>query len=170
MSTFKLFIITFTLLALFYNKASFSNIQNNNLQTKIKAKTINIKREGSKIEFRNNAVMENGDTSILADKIIVFYDDNEDNNETSIKEIEAIDNVKIFNQEFVATGQKGFYKPSQKTFTILNNVVFNNGTSIAKGEKFIYNLESKRGFLVGDKENAKKLKNDDRVIVIINDK
>ncbi len=170
MKSFKLIIIiTFILSATFYNKTSFSNIQNNNSQTKIKAQIINVKRNSNKIEFSQNAILENDDTSILADKIIVFYDEDKDNETTSIKEAIAIDNVKIFNQEFVATGDNGLYNTKEESFTIKDNVIFNNGTSIAKGEKFIYNVKSKRGFLVGNAQNASKLKSDSRVIVIINE-
>jgi lipopolysaccharide transport protein LptA len=165
----KLIIITFLITIFADNKASFSNIQNNNTQTKIKSQFIHIKRKSNKIEFSKNAIIENGDTSILSDKVIVFYEDEDSNKSNLIKEAHAIGNVKIFNQEFVATGESGVYDPNEESFTIKDNVIFNNGTSIAKGEKFIYNIKAQKGWLVGDKENAKKLKNDDRVIVIINE-
>ena len=78
-----------------------------------------------------------------------------------IKRIEAKDNVKIFNDEFLATGKSGFYDPKADNFILEEDVVINQGTSVATGEKFIYNLTTKKGNLVGQKN--------DRVIVIIND-
>ena len=150
-----------------YAKPSYSTIQNNNSQTEIKSRLIKIIRKSGKINFIDNASIENGDTSILADKIVVFYDESK-NSTNSINKADAIGNVKIFNDEFVVTGSKGFYRPGEETFTMVDDVIFNNGTSISKGEKFIYNLVTKRGFLVGGDKNLSEQK-DNRVIVIINE-
>ncbi len=173
MSTgFFRFIIIFLISYFSYSKISFSNIQNNNAPTKIKAEIIKVIRNSGEIEFINNAIIENADTSILADKIIVFYnekgDNNSSNNKTSIKEAKAMGNIKIFNDEFVATGDNGFYKPEDESFVITDNVIFNDGTSIAKGERFVYNLAKRKGLLLGAKDEVENVKNN-RVIVIINE-
>ena len=93
------------------------------------------------------------------------------------KKIEAKNNVKIFNGEFIATGKYGFYNPDQNTVILKENVIFNNGTSIANGEKFTYDLKTKKGDLIGNKNLPIKsqsdvsdgTKPDGRVIVIIDD-
>ncbi len=69
------FIIIISIFLNFNNNTAFSNIQNNNEPTKIKAEIINVIRNSGEIQFTNNAIIENSDTSILADKIIVFYNE-----------------------------------------------------------------------------------------------
>ncbi len=68
----------------------------------------------------------------------------------------------------MATGDKGFYKPQDESFIITDNVIFNDGTSIANGEKFIYNLVTKKGLLIGDKSELDGIKNN-RIMIIINE-
>ncbi len=178
MKFFKLFFIFFTILISLQYSPAFSKAQNNDTTkpsfkkndepTTIKSKSINVKRKSGIVEFDQDAVIENGDTSILSDKMIVFYDENKDDKTSNINKIEAINNVKVFNEEFIVTGDNGSYDPHEETLIITNNVVFNNGTSIANGEKFTYNLKTNKGFLVGKKADIKNLKSD-RVIVIINE-
>lgn len=148
-------------------KAEFSS----NSKTTIKSKTINIKRKSGQIEFLEDAIVENADTSILADKIVVFYDDKK-SKDNVIKNIVATGNVKIFNQEFVATGEEGSYDPKKEIFTITKNVIFNNGTSIASGDKFIYEVKTQKGFLTANNKIPSNTRNGvlkgNRVTVIIN--
>lgn len=141
---------------------------NTNSKTTIKSKKIIIKRDSGRIEFIQDAIVENADTSILADKIIVFYDESKKGKDNVIQNIKAIGNVKIFNQEFVTTGESGSYDPKKEIFTIIKNVVFNNGTSIAKGEKFIYDVKTQTGYLTGSDEKKKNLESG-RVTIIINE-
>lgn len=159
-------LIILTLLVSYNIKPSYCNIQNNNSVTKIKSKTIHVKRKSGKIELFDDVIIENDDTSILANKAIVMYVENI--SKISLKDVTVSGNVKIFNEEFVATGDNGTYDPKDESFTINENVIFNDGTSIAKGNKFIYNLRSKRGFLVADPKKINKLENK-RVILIINE-
>lgn len=154
--------------------------KNGTIITKVKSNFIDIKRKSQTIDFIDNAVVEREDASFLADKMTAYYYENSDkkaeNNQTgqskSIKKIDAWGNVKVFNEEFTATGDSGVYDPALGEFILLDNVIFNNGTSLAKGEKFVYNLNTKKGYLVGVKnqENTTPENNEDhRVTVIIGD-
>jgi lipopolysaccharide transport protein LptA len=142
------------------------------VKTTIYSKFISVKRKSGIIEFLDNVIVEQEDISFLADRMLVYYDENKkeevgDAAEVSaIKKIDAFGHVKIFNQEFVATGQTGSYDPALGVFTIEENVTFNNGTSLANGNKFVYNVETKKSNLFGNdtKENGLK---DNRVLVII---
>ena len=156
--------------------------------TTITSKIINIKRNKEEIEFLKNVVAEREDTSILADRMLVKYVEDKTKAD-SIEHIYAYGNVRIFNQEFVVTGDKGFYDPQLGDFIVEENVIFNNGTSRANGEKFIYNVISNKGYLTGadpqeepvnenfeDGEDIEegsdeptKAKKDNRVILIIGD-
>lgn len=187
MNILRLFIFS-TIIFVAYNKPCLSNIQKNNSAnkkkevkvedsnspTKIKSKTIKVKRKSGIIEFNDNAVIEKDDSSILADKMVVFYEEQKTDKSANLKKVEAIGNVKIFNQEFTVTGKKGIYTPSDDSLVIQDDVILNDGTSVAHGQKFLYNLKTKKGLLdgVNSNENSKNLPKkagNGRVTVIINE-
>jgi len=95
----------------------------------------------------------------------VLYDE-KSSEKSEIRRIEAKENVKIFSEEFVASGDFGYYEPKQEIFVLEKNVIVNNGTSIASGDKFIYNTTSKKGRFVGKKEETA-IATDKRVVVVI---
>ena len=150
-----------------------------NYQTRIRSDIIDIKQKSQKIDFIGNVVVEREDTSLLANKMEVFYLDkvsnkNASKNNSNIKEIKAFGNVKMFNDEFVASSDLANFYPDKNIFILEKNVIVNNGTSILNGDKFIYDLKTKKGNFIGqrtnniiDKNNAKSV--DDRVTVIIGD-
>jgi lipopolysaccharide transport protein LptA len=146
--------------------------------TTIKSKTIQIHRLSKQIIFLDDVEVEREDTTFLSDKMIVYYNENKKSKNDqpgSIKRIDAEKNVRIFREEFVATGDHGSYDPQAGTFAIEKNVIFNNGTSIAKGEKFTYNTKTQKGYLTGAPKTAGDIEGkiidqkDNRVIVIIDD-
>lgn len=88
---------------------------------------------------------------------------------SEIKKIEAFDNVRIFSEDFIASGEYGYYDPKQSFFVLERNVIVNNGTSIASGDKFVYNIKTKKGNFVGKKNETSITGNggDKRVVVVI---
>lgn len=145
-------------------------------QTRIRSDIIDIKQKSQKIDFIKNVVIEKDDSSMLADKMTIFYDSKEDKNtsskKNSIKKIEANTNVKIFSQDFVASGDSGYYDPKNNKFILQENVLVNNGTSIASGKEFVYDIKTKKGQFIGDKDlikNKEKSLKDGRIMVIINE-
>lgn len=120
-----------------------------------------------------NVVVEKDDSSLLAQKMIVTYEEKESSakSDQKIKRIEADNNVKIFSEEFIGSGDIGYYEPQNDMFVLEKNVVINNGTSIASGDKFVYNLKTKKGNFVGKKDETSINGNggDKRVIVVIGD-
>ena len=151
--------------------------------TKIRSKKIDIRRDISQIKFIGDVIVENGDNSMLSREMIVVYE--EENNKSlskysgkssKIDRIDAIGNVKIFSQEFVATSKKGYYIPRQEKFVLIGDVIVNNGSSIASGNKFIYNLITNKGNFIGEENHSsfsgsggssKSQQKDNRIIVII---
>lgn len=88
-----------------------------------------------------------------------------------IKRIEAKDNVRIFTEEFIGSGDFGYYDPTGNIFVLEKNVIVNNGSSIASGDKFIYDIATKKGRFVGKKDETSIVGNggDKRVVVVIGD-
>ncbi len=120
----------------------------------------------------HNVVVEKNESSLLAQKMTVFYEENkagQDSKKSKIKKIEAKENVKIFSEEFVGSGDSGFYDPQQNTFVLEKNVIVNNGTSIASGNKFLYDLTTKKGRFLGKKDETSISNSggDKRVVVIL---
>lgn len=137
---------------------------------RIRSDIIDIKRKSQEINFFHNVVIEKDDGSLLAEKMTVFYDEeNKDSKGSKIKRIEAKENVKIFSEEFVGSGDSGFYDPGKNIFVLEKNVIVNNGTSIASGDKFLYDLATKKGRFLGKKDETSIAENGDdkRVMVII---
>ena len=163
--------------------------------TKIRSDIIDIKRKSQTINFLHNVVVEKEDSTLLAQKMTVFYEDeksvedkpgkdvdavenetdsttakkNSAKKGTKIKRIDAADDVKIFTQEFVAKGEIGHYDPEKDIFVLEKNVIVNNGGSVANGDKFVYDLKTKKGNFVGKQRDMSPLLRDEdnRVVVVI---
>lgn len=147
----------------------------NPIETRISSDIIDIKKKSQKIDFINNVIVEKQDLSMLAKKMTVYYfdnkiDDNSSNKNSSIKEVKAYDNIKLFNNEFTASSDFAIFDPNKNIIILEKNVIVNNGTSVIKGDKFIYDLNSKKGQVLGQK-NLKNIheKIDERVTIIIGD-
>lgn len=144
-----------------------------NTQTRIRSDIIDIKQKSQKIDFIGNVVVERDDISLLSNKMEVFYvDKSVKNSDSNIKEIKAFGDVKMFNDEFVASSDLANFFPDKNIFTLEKNVIVNNGTSILTGDKFIYDVKTKKGNFVGQKISNNSEKNnvktvDDRVTIII---
>lgn len=167
------------LLAASYNQAIAAKKSKTETPTRIRSDIIDIKRKSRIVKFINNVVVEKDDSSLLAKEMIVIYDEksqesrniagSEENNNVSIKRIDASGNVKIFTEEFIASGDYGHYDPKRDVFILEKNVIVNNGTSIASGNKFIYNIKTKQSNFVGakDETSISKKNGDKRVTVVI---
>jgi len=149
-------------------KKNVSNVKAQS-QTRIRSDIIDIKRKSQTINFSGNVVVEKDDSILLAENMLVVYFENKDAGDSEIKRIEARNNVKIFTEEFIASADFGYFDPSQDIFVLQKNVVVNNGSSIAGGEKFVYNLKTKKGKFVGNKNETSITGNggDKRVLVVI---
>ncbi len=142
--------------------------------TRIRSDIIDIKRKSQTVNFLKNVVVEKEDSSLLAQKMTLIYYDKEAIPEgaSSIERIDAWDSVKIFTEEFIASGDVGHYDPTKDIFVLEQNVIVNNGSSIASGDKFVYDLTTKKGYFVGKNEQSlSAAKNagsqDNRVVVVI---
>jgi lipopolysaccharide transport protein LptA len=137
--------------------------------TRIRSDIIDIKRKSETVDFISNVVVEKDDSSLLAQKMTVLYNEKGDGEQASIKRINAKENVRIFSEEFIASGDFGYYDPNKDIFVLEKNVIVNNGTSIASGNKFVYSLVTKKGNFIGGKDETSITGNGDdkRVVVVI---
>ncbi len=147
--------------------------------TKIRSDVIDIKRKSQTVNFIGNVVIEKADSNLFSQKMTVLYEEKKDqksgesqasqaSQESSIKKIYTDEKVKIFGDDFVATGDSGYYDPKQDVFVLEKNVMVNNGISVARGDKFIYNITSKKSNFVSREEKSAE-EDDKRVVVVIGD-
>ncbi|MFT6106598.1 MAG: lipopolysaccharide export system protein LptA [Rickettsiales bacterium] len=134
--------------------------------TKITSDFIDIKRSSEIVDLKGNVTVERQDASMISDSAQIHYDESKKGQDEAIKRIDTKGNVKFFNGEFTATGNSGLYSAKNGKFIIEEDVIFNDGSSVSRGEKFIYDLKTQKGNLVGAKTTPTK---DGRVIVIIGD-
>lgn len=164
-----LLIFMFSLLIIVLDQSSSEAAPAKNSPTRIRSDVIDIKRKSEEVNFIKNVVVEKDDDSLLADRMTVLYFEKQaDGKKSRIKRIDAKDNVKIFSDEFVGSGDFGYYEPDQNIFVLEKNVIINNGSSIASGDKFVYSLNTKKGKFLGKKdESSIEDKGDSRVMVIL---
>ncbi|MDA7705190.1 LptA/OstA family protein [Rickettsiales bacterium] len=118
------------------------------VKTNIKSKSITIVKDKNFIEFNDNVLLTREDISFLSNKMLVFTDQEQKMNEKAkIKIVKANGKVKIFNEEFIATGNSGIYDIDKGVFKIFGDVILNEGTKIANGDEFTYDIANKNGFL-----------------------
>ncbi|MBM3590524.1 MAG: hypothetical protein FJX30_04035 [Alphaproteobacteria bacterium] len=162
--------------------SSQANSNRKTTTTTIRSDIIDIKQKSKKIDFIKNVIVEKQDSSLLANKMTVYYRDKNDqnfesSNSSNIKEIKAFGEVKMFNDEYTASSDFAIFEPSKNIIVLEKNVIVNNGTSILNGESFVYNLETKKGQIFGEKKSKKIIdksinnnsNSDRRVTVIIGD-
>lgn len=150
--------------------------------TKIRSDIMDIKRKSQTVNFIGHVVIEKQDSSLLSEKMTILYNETEKKDEksaqnfddqesqsrgnSSIKKIYTDEKVKIFSEDFVAIGDSGYYDPQADVFVLEKNVMVNNGVSIAKGDKFVHHISTKKSNFVGKKEDEDK---ENRVVVILGD-
>jgi len=171
-----LFCYLFVLLCLFgFKQVLAKNTQNKKPPEKqiiIRSDFITIKQKSQQVKFLQNVLVEQNDSSLFANEMVVDYLENA-NKKREINLITANKNVKLFNKNITATSDFGIYNPKKQLIILQDNVLVNDGKSIIAGNKFIYNLITKTGKFSNQKSLSKnKTTNeslDNRVTVIIGD-
>ncbi len=163
--------------------------------TKIRSDIIDIKRKSEQVNFIGNVVVEKDDSSFLSNKMTILYAEKKEKklekqkseetseegaekkieqnrepnkNKSVIKRVYTNEKVRIFSDEFTAVGDKGYYDPEQDIFVLEKNVMVNNGVSVARGDKFIHHIATKKSYFVGDQKEHP-VGFDKRVTVILGD-
>jgi len=93
----------------------------------------------NKIEAEGNVVLQRPDSTLYAQKVILFLQNTQN---MEIKKIEAFKNVKIETQETTAFGDYGIYLPSENQVELQGNVEIQKDGSSIYGDKVVSNLET----------------------------
>ena len=87
-------------------------------ELKVTSENLEVDRENRISVFLGDVYAYNEDIKIWSDKLIVKFD----NEENEIEELNAENSVKIIKEEITATGDKGVYYPKSEKLNLLGNV------------------------------------------------
>lgn len=107
------------------------------------------------VVFDGNAIATQGDRTIRAEKIILYYkkktEGSEKAEDTGIRKngdldkIEAKGNVRITQLERVVTGNEAVYLQDAQKIIITGNAVLSEGKNVVRGEQVVVFLNENRG-------------------------
>jgi len=128
----------------------------------IRAEKVNMYRKKGKIHFIDNVRAKQGDMEIFSRKMVVDYSEKQ-NSKIEIFKIDVEGNARMFTRNIVATGNSGMYDFKKGLVSLKGDVIANEQGAMAYGDEFIYNVNTRKTKLLGNK------KEDDRVIIILED-
>ena len=112
--------------------------------------------DNNKIAYAiGNALATQGEKTISADKLIVYLENNKENNEITL--IEAEGNVIFTNKKEIATGETAKYDFIKNNIILENTVTLKKNDNIMKGELLIMDLNTGVSQITS-KENSSKVK------------
>lgn len=112
------------------------------------------------VVFSGNATVTKGNAVLKADKVLLYYKDNDDKTEKKItartaktgdlEKIEAKGNVSLTQDQRVATGDEAIYFRDSNKIILTGNAVLNEGKSSIKGDKVTVFLNENKGVVEGN--------------------
>ena len=93
--------------------------------------------------FEGNVQVIQGEIRMRAARLIVHYSDHKQQNQeepTNIRQIDAIGDVFISNPRETAQGDKGVYRVTNKQIDLTGNVVLTQGKNVLRGDSLTLNL------------------------------
>jgi len=106
------------------------------------------------IIFMGNAVATQGDRTIKAQSIYLYYQKDEKRASRDVKRIEAKGDVSITQGDRVVTGDQAVYDHEAQRITVLGNAIMRQGMNVVRGDKIEVYLVENRG-VVESKENKR---------------
>jgi lipopolysaccharide export system protein LptA len=116
----------------------------------IEADSLEIFDKEHRAIYTGNVIIKQGDTTLKAQKMVIFYDQPEGaatpaangtpDGDTTVRRVEADGNVVILDKDQIATGDHGVYESATDIMTLTGNVALSKGQNVTKGQKLVYNL------------------------------
>ncbi|MFI4955351.1 MAG: LptA/OstA family protein [Gammaproteobacteria bacterium] len=100
--------------------------------------------------FSGHVVAIQGDTTVKANKMEVFFNGGNTKSDEKLSKVKSInlkENVEIITPQEKATATNGVYNVEQGIFTLNDDVVMNQGETILKGDKMVYNKNTAESLL-----------------------
>jgi lipopolysaccharide export system protein LptA len=127
----------------------------------IEAATLEVRDKDQVATFSGDVRVQQGDTSMKCNTLLVFYDRNAGKSqkpekpaktmraadpgpggEQKIRRLEARGSVVVKSKDQTATGQMGIFDMPTNTVTLTGNVVMTQGKNVLRGDRLVVNLSS----------------------------
>jgi len=116
--------------------------------------------KGKLVVFSGNATVQQGNAVLKADKLLLYYKDDDDKAEQKItaetaktgnlEKIEATGNVSLTQDQRFATGDEAIYYRDSNQIILTGNAVLNEGKSLIKGDRVTVLLNENKGIVEGN--------------------
>ena len=120
--------------------------QGNDAPIEITANELTVRQQENLAIFRGEVDAVQGDTSLKADELRVFYVSQDGNlpagGNNNIRRIEASGNVLLAQPDQSASGDRGVYDVPNNKVTLTGNVVLSNPDNVVRGNHLDYDLGS----------------------------
>lgn len=138
--------------------------QNRDKPIRIDSETLEMRDKKKEATFKGNVKVVQGDTTLLSDVLVVFYDNNDPANaaakgnapakssaaakaampgpagSSSIRRLEAKGHVIVTQKDQVVTGETAIYDTKTNLTTMLGHVVLTQGPNVVKGDRLIVDM------------------------------
>lgn len=118
----------------------------------IDADTLEVIQSKRQAIFNGDVVAKQGDMTLFSDKMIVYYNQSKENNDSAmgaLSRIEVAGNVRMKTSDESAKGNKGLYDAERNKVFLFGNVVLKRGSNVLNGSQLEYNLQSGTSLLTG---------------------
>ena len=134
------YIIVINLLFITY---SYSN------ELKITSENLEVDRKNKISIFSGDVYAHNNDIKIWSDKLIVKFD----NIENEIEQLNAENSVKIIREEITATGDMGLYYPKSEILNLLGNVEVIEHNNYVKCDELYLDIKNSTSIMKSNSSN-----------------
>lgn len=131
--------------------------QNRDKPIKIESTSLEMRDKKKEATFEGNVKVVQGDTTMLSNTLLVFYDGNEANGATkaskaaapaqaplggssAIRRLEAKGNVIVTQKDQVVTGETAIYDTKTNLVTMLGGVVLTQGPNVLRGDRLLVDM------------------------------
>lgn len=122
----------------------------------VKSDSIEVHQQQQKAIFIGRVVATQGDSTLRAPRVIVYYDNAGTGAATdpggAIKRLEAVGGVTVLSKDQRATGSRGVFDMVTNRATLIGNVVLVQGTNVIRGQRLVVDLKTGLARVVGGTE------------------
>ncbi|WP_262692332.1 lipopolysaccharide transport periplasmic protein LptA [Kordiimonas aestuarii] len=108
----------------------------------ISAERLEMKQKEGRAIFKGAVVVKQGDMTLNANTLTVFYQAENGVENPSISRLDAEGNVKLSSASETLTGEWGVYDVDRRLITLGGDVTFQQGDSMLKGDRLEFDLVS----------------------------
>ncbi|MDJ0859446.1 MAG: LptA/OstA family protein [Dinoroseobacter sp.] len=118
-------------------------------EVEVTSDTLNVNRETGEAVFVGSVVVTQGELRLLADEVVVLYEEATDTRPGRVAEVNAEGNVFFTSGLDTAESQSATYMPVTRELRMSGDVFLKQGQFVVAGDALVLNLETGRGQMEG---------------------